>query len=80
MFADVWIMRFSTEARAGYWGINNINDTEADHILSQLKVRLPIPKPSPASRDHSVKTDWPALVAGQQAMFSRSGMMTGSSC
>lgn len=34
---DVWIMRFSTEARAGYWGINNINQTEADRIISGLK-------------------------------------------
>ena len=36
---DVWIMRYSSEATAGYWGINNINQTEADHIIQGLKVR-----------------------------------------
>lgn len=35
---DVWIMRYSTEAVVGYWGINNINKTEGDHIIDSLKV------------------------------------------
>ena len=36
---DVWVMRHSTEATAGFWGINNIEDDEAYKILSMLKVR-----------------------------------------
>lgn len=36
---DVWIMRHSKEAAAGYWGINNINKNESFEILSQLKVQ-----------------------------------------
>ena len=35
---DVWIMRHSKEAVAGYWGINNIEKEEATRILAQLKV------------------------------------------
>lgn len=36
---DVWIMRHSKEAAAGYWGINNIKNPEADNILAMLKAR-----------------------------------------
>lgn len=37
---DVWIMRYSSEATASYWGINNINKTEADKIIQSLEVAL----------------------------------------
>ena len=45
---DVWIMRYSSEASASYWGINNINKTEADSIIQSLKVAPHQLRPPPA--------------------------------
>ena len=36
---DVWVIRFSTEAKLRYWGITNLSAEEAVRVLALMKVR-----------------------------------------
>lgn len=40
--ADVWMIRFSTEATLRYWGITNLKPADAARIVTGAKVRRPL--------------------------------------
>ena len=35
---DVWVIRFSTEAKLRYWGITNLSPSDAVRVLGIMKV------------------------------------------
>lgn len=35
---DVWVIRFSTEAKLRYWGITNLSPADAVRVLGLMKV------------------------------------------
>ncbi len=41
--ADIWMIRFSTEATLRYWGITNLKAEDAARIVNGTKVRGPLP-------------------------------------
>ena len=40
--ADVWMIRFSTEATLRYWGITNLKPADAARIVTGAKARRPL--------------------------------------